>query len=106
MMVFLFVVSSLVILIVLLVWAYKSANNQSHFFKLNRVLKDQLDWVHGQVKVGDTGKCISRLSPIGKAMINNREFEVTSSSDYIEENSTVVVTMVSRNKIVVNLKKK
>jgi membrane-bound ClpP family serine protease len=51
------------------------------------------------VKVGDEGIAISRLAPMGKALINNQYFEVSSSGDLIDEQSKIVVTKIEFNKI-------
>ena len=56
------------------------------------------------VKVGDTGKTVSRLAPIGKAMINEMLFEVRSEGNYIDANREVVVIRIDTNKIYVELK--
>ena len=36
------------------------------------------------LNVGDVGKAISRLNPMGKAMFNDHFFEVSSKGDYID----------------------
>jgi membrane-bound ClpP family serine protease len=56
------------------------------------------------VKVGDEGIAISRLVPMGKALINNQYFEVSSSGDFIDEQSKVVVTKIEFNKIYIKKK--
>lgn len=54
-----------------------------------------------KVKVGDTGKTISRLAPIGKALINNESYEVKSLGEFIDEDIEITVTKVERNSIYV-----
>jgi len=56
------------------------------------------------VKVGDEGIAISRLVPMGKALINNQYFEVSSTGDFIDEQSKVVVTKIEFNKIYIKKK--
>lgn len=56
------------------------------------------------IKVGDTGETISRLAPIGKAMVNEKIFEVHSDGEYVDEHKPVVVTRISGNKIFVESK--
>jgi membrane-bound ClpP family serine protease len=51
------------------------------------------------VKVGDEGISISRLAPMGKALINGQYFEVSSTGDFIDEQSKIVVTKIEFNKI-------
>ncbi len=56
------------------------------------------------VKKGDEGITISRLNPMGKALINEEYYEVSSKDDYIKENSPIVVAKVEGNKIIVKQK--
>ena len=55
--------------------------------------------------VGDVGKAISRLVPMGKAMINNEFYEVHSKDGYINQGSEIIVKHIDFNKILVELKK-
>ncbi len=65
--------------------------------KVNTIEQDK-------VKVGDEGKAISRLTPMGKALINENYYEVESRGGYVDENSDIVVVKISGNKIYVNPK--
>ena len=56
------------------------------------------------IKVGDTGITLSRLAPMGKAMINDQITEVQSTVDLIDENLEVTVVKTDNNKIWVKLK--
>lgn len=58
----------------------------------------------GAVNVGDTGKTISRLNPMGKAFINNLQVEVHSQDDFIDPDKDIIVIKVQQNKIIVKLK--
>ncbi len=51
------------------------------------------------VKIGDEGIAISRLVPMGKALINNQYFEVSSTGEFIDEQSKIIVTKIEFNKI-------
>jgi membrane-bound ClpP family serine protease len=57
-----------------------------------------------QVIAGDVGVAISRLNPIGKAMIKEEIFEVESREGYIAENQNIEVVSVTTNKITVKSK--
>ena len=56
------------------------------------------------VKVGDTGKTISRLNPIGKALINNVQVEVEVVDGFIDQEEEIIAVKVQQNKIFVKLK--
>ncbi len=58
-----------------------------------------------RLKIGDTGKTISRLAPMGKAYINNEYYEVRSNGEMIDPGSEIEVTKIDVNKITVKLKK-
>jgi membrane-bound ClpP family serine protease len=58
-----------------------------------------------KVKPGDTGKAISRLVPMGKALINDEYYEVRSTGDFVDQETEVVVTKIEHNKIFVKPKK-
>ncbi len=57
-----------------------------------------------KVKPGDEGIAITRLNPMGKAMINEEYYEVTSKDNLISQNTEIVVTKVDGNKIIVKSK--
>lgn len=72
---------------------------------LNTELDSKVNTIDAEkVKVGDEGKTISRLSPMGKALINENYYEVESRGGYVDENSDIVVVKISGNKIYVNPK--
>jgi len=58
----------------------------------------------GEVNPGDVGVTITRLNPMGKAMIRDEYYEVTSSENLINENTPIVVVKVDGNKIIVKPK--
>jgi len=58
----------------------------------------------GAINVGDTGKTISRLNPMGKAFINNLQLEVHSQDDFIDQDKDITVIKIQQNKIFVKLK--
>lgn len=57
------------------------------------------------VKPGDEGITVSRLAPMGKAVINDNIVEVTALGELIDQQSTIEVVKVEGNKIIVKLKK-
>lgn len=53
------------------------------------------------LKPGDVGKTVSRLIPMGKALINNEYFEVSTSGEVIDPGTEIVVLSIEKNKIFV-----
>lgn len=57
-----------------------------------------------KIKIGDYGKAISRLAPMGKALINNEYFEVKTQGVFLDEGTEIEVINIEFNKITVKLK--
>lgn len=57
-----------------------------------------------KVKVGDTGKTITRLATGGNARINGEIYEVHSTGSFIDEGSEIIIVKIDQNKIFVKLK--
>ena len=57
-----------------------------------------------KIKAGDTGKTVSRLAPMGKAMINGEFYEVSTNGDFIDQQTDIVVLKIEYNKIIVKRK--
>ena len=53
------------------------------------------------VKVGDQGKSVTRINPIGNAIFNDKIFEVQSQNEFIDENQTIEVIKINRSQIIV-----
>ena len=63
---------------------------------------DQMPEEKGIV-VGDEGITITRLSPMGKATINNKALEVAARDNIIDANVKVRVVLIDGNKIYVQI---
>lgn len=51
------------------------------------------------LKVGSKGKTISRCAPMGKAVFDNQFYEVSSYSDFIDQEKDIEIIKISGNKI-------
>jgi membrane-bound ClpP family serine protease len=60
--------------------------------------------VEGSIKADDSGKTISRLNPMGKALINGLQVEVQVQEGFIDPDKDITVIKVQQNKIFVTLK--
>ena len=56
--------------------------------------------------VGDTGKTITRLAPMGRVEVNDTIIEAKSTGSFIDHNKDIEVVKVLRNKLIVKLKTK
>jgi len=59
---------------------------------------------HELIKTGDTGKTVSRLAPMGKALINGEFYEVSTNGDFIDQQTEIVVEKIEYNKVIVKRK--
>jgi len=57
-----------------------------------------------KIRVGDTGKTISRLNPMGKALINGIQAEVQVMEDFVDQEKEIEVIKIQANKIWVKIK--
>lgn len=53
------------------------------------------------LEIGQEGKCISSLKPVGKAEFDNKEYEVSSLGPFVLENTAIKIIKLERNKIIV-----
>jgi membrane-bound ClpP family serine protease len=51
------------------------------------------------LKVGNSGKTVSRCAPMGKAIFDNIFYEVSAYSDFIDEEEEIEIIKISGNKI-------
>jgi membrane-bound ClpP family serine protease len=58
----------------------------------------------GSIKVGDVGRTIGRLAPMGKVRINGETAEAKSNGVYIDPNTEIIVRKVLSNSIIVEQK--
>lgn len=72
----------------------KFSLKESHTSRTN---KNPIDLV----KIGDVGKSLSVLKPVGKALFSEKEVEVYSKGNYIAENVDVEIISIDSNKIIV-----
>jgi membrane-bound ClpP family serine protease len=71
---------------------------------LNRNIDGKMNVVDEElIHQGDKGRTVSRLAPMGKALINGSIVEVQSLSGFIDEEKEIMVVKVTPNKITVKL---
>ena len=93
---------SLVAALAVTVFAFRSGSWKR--FALEGSIKSKVNEnLTAQLKVGKEGVTVSSLKPIGKALFDDKEYEVTSLGAFIEEKSPVKIIKIDRNKIIVEL---
>ncbi len=66
---------------------------------LSDTIDGKVNVIDSNINPGDKGKTISRLAPMGKAIINNEYYEVTTNGEFIDENEDISVIKIEGNKI-------
>lgn len=56
---------------------------------------------HDKLKVGDVGKTIGRLAPMGKIRVNGEVVEAQSNGTFIDHQTDIRITKIQLNKIIV-----
>ncbi|MDR2691325.1 MAG: hypothetical protein LBB73_03370 [Dysgonamonadaceae bacterium] len=56
------------------------------------------------IAVGDEGISVSRLNPVGKVRVNNITMEAKTLSEFVDENTEIVVLKVSPTQLIVKPK--
>jgi membrane-bound ClpP family serine protease len=95
--------ATLVISIAALALALKS-NTWKKAMLATVLMNTDAEKIEQKVKPGDEGVTISRLNPMGKAMINEEYFEVSSKDNLIDPDTRIIVVKVDGNKIIVKSK--
>ena len=68
------------------------AKTWQRFALKNKVEGQSMQTPAKEVKIGDCGVTISRLSPMGKVLIGGKEYEAKSAEAYIDQRTEVTVT--------------
>ena len=70
---------------------------------LHSSISSKVNLQSNQVSVGDVGKSLSRINPMGKALFNNEFYEVASRGEMIDENKEIRIIDIQANKIIVEV---
>lgn len=71
---------------------------------LNKAIDGRVDFVkkdEGKLRIGDKGKTITRLNPMGKVMVGNDYYEAKALDKLINQNTEVEIVKIESNKIIV-----
>lgn len=81
-----------------------------YFFKSRTgkkmILESEIDGIlenfsPGKLKVGDVGKTIGRLAPMGKIKVNGEVVEAQSTGAFIDHQTAIKIIKIQMNKIIV-----
>lgn len=94
------IVFDVLVCLILLIFTLKSKLWKR--FAQKEEISSKVNEIKTVVNVGDRGKTITRLAPMGTALINNERMEVYTSTSFLDPKTEIVVEEVSGSKIRVN----
>ena len=94
---------TIVLTVLMLILALRSKTWKKIMLKKNitskvNVIED------GKIAVGDEGKSISRLAPMGKALFGNDFYEVATTGEFLDNGENIVIEKIDGNRIIVKRK--
>ncbi len=95
---------NIILIVIFVVLALRSKTWKKLSLETNINSRTDLNPQEKGIAVGQEGVTITRLSPMGKAKINNVITEVSSQEGIINPESTIVVTLIDDNRIFVKTK--
>lgn len=90
-----------VVSILLTIYAMRSKTWQRFSLKQNIDSVSNVTPQCDDVKVGDCGIALSRLSPMGKVVINGKTYEAKSTDVYIDQKSQIEVVGFENSNVIV-----
>ena len=101
-----FVVLGITVLISIAMLYLSLKSNTWNNAMLHTSINSKVNLESNQVSIGDKGKSISRINPMGKAMFNQKFYEVSSLGEMIDENTEIEIIDIQKNKIIVEIIRK
>jgi membrane-bound ClpP family serine protease len=96
----LILISTVVLFAVLIIIALRAKTWKR--FSLETTITGQVETVEEEfIKPGDKGITITRLNPVGKARVNDKEVEAQCPGKYVEPKTEIEVVKVFKNYIIV-----
>lgn len=60
-------------------------------------IDNKIDLIQNNLQVGQHATTLSRLAPMGKILIDGKQFEARSQGEFIPENTAVIITAIDGN---------
>ena len=95
--------ATIVLTVLMLILALRSKTWKKIMLKKNITSKVNVI-EEGRISVGEEGKSISRLAPMGKALFGNDYYEVSTSGEFLDNGVDIVIEKIDGNKIFVKRK--
>jgi membrane-bound ClpP family serine protease len=94
---------AITVLVLIIIFSFALRSRTWKKIALNTKINGSVENIkkEGKFAVGERGKTITRLAPIGKAMFNDRIIEAKSLSGYIDENTEVEIIKIQNTNVIV-----
>jgi membrane-bound ClpP family serine protease len=94
---------AITVLVLIIIFSFVLRSRTWKRIALNTKISGSVDNIKKERKftVGEKGKTITRLAPIGKAIFNDRIIEAKSLSGYIDENTEVEIIKIQNTNVIV-----
>ena len=89
-----------VLIVALTIWVLR-AKTWKRFTLNTNIDSKAIDLLEGKVSVGDRGRTLSRLSPMGSAQIMDEVYEVKALEGMIDSGVEIEVVLIEDNKVYV-----
>lgn len=90
---------------IMIVYFFKSKPGKKMI--LGKNIEGKIDSINqDKLSIGDIGKTIGRLAPMGKVRVNSEVIEAQSIGMFIDQNTQIKIVKVESNKIIVEPLKK
>jgi len=97
-----FLTLTVVLIAAPLIIYYFFKSRQGRKMILEKNIEGKVDLVNEEnINIGDTGKTIGRLAPMGKVKVNGEVIEAQSTGSFIDQNTDIKVLKIVSNKIIV-----
>jgi len=93
--------TSLLLSVIILAFALRAKTWRRLMLSKNIEGKVEVGLGEQKIKVGDTGKAMTRLNPVGKVMINDMTVEAKSIKGFVDPHTRVEVVKVLTTQVIV-----
>jgi membrane-bound ClpP family serine protease len=93
--------TSLLLTVITLAFALRAKTWKRLMLSRNIEGKVEVGLEEQKIKVGDKGKSITRLNPVGKVMINDITVEAKSIKGFVDQNTKIEVVKVLTTQVIV-----
>ena len=94
---------AITVLVLIIIFSFALRARTWKKIALNTKINGSVDNIkkEGKFTIGERGKTITKLAPIGKAMFNDKIIEAKSLSGYIDENTEVEIIKIQNTNVIV-----